>query len=371
MRSLVLVVEIAIFSLIAPQFFTVGNLFEVAAPERRTGAARRGADADPDHRRHRSLGRIDDGAVGGHLRRRASRLALPLPVAALVRCSPAAPAARSTRLLIARLRLPPLIVTLGSFSLFRGIAEGDHRRRGQLQRRFPHRFLVLGQGYIWRPHPGAAGDFRRRVRRLRGAAPSLGRRPRACTRSASARPARATPGFPSRGGSGSSTCCPGLIASVAAIVYVAHVGQAKSDAGTGYELDAITAVVLGGTSVFGGRGTLWGTALGLFSIAVLKNGLQLAALPAELTGVLTGVLLIATIAVDRLRRAPGRAAATDIRGGVHREEQPGRHSVRGDSCRRVDRRGDERLARATRCRRTPGRDGAAATPDRREGRSSR
>ena len=61
------------------------------------------------------------------------------------------------------------------------------------------------------------------------------------------------------------------MASLAAIIYVAHLGQAKSDAGTGYELDAITAVVLGGTSVFGGRGRLWGTVLGLFAIAVLEE----------------------------------------------------------------------------------------------------
>ena len=66
----------------------------------------------------------------------------------------------------------------------------------------------------------------------------------------------------------------GVVASLAAIVYVAHLGQARSDAGNGYELDAITAVVLGGTSVFGGRGTLWGTVLGLFAISVLQNGLQ-------------------------------------------------------------------------------------------------
>ena len=48
----------------------------------------------------------------------------------------------------------------------------------------------------------------------------------------------------------------GIVSSLAAVIYVAHLGQARSDAGNGYELDAITAVVLGGTSVFGGRGTL-------------------------------------------------------------------------------------------------------------------
>ena len=48
----------------------------------------------------------------------------------------------------------------------------------------------------------------------------------------------------------------GMAASLSAIVYVAHLGQAKSDAGTGFELMAITAVVLGGTSIFGGRGTV-------------------------------------------------------------------------------------------------------------------
>jgi rhamnose transport system permease protein len=92
----------------------------------------------------------------------------------------------------------------------------------------------------------------------------------------------------------------GLAASLSAIIYVAHLGQAKSDAGSGFELLAITAVVLGGTSIFGGRGTIAGTVLGLFALVVLQNGLRLSAQPAELTGILTGVLLLGTIILNRV-----------------------------------------------------------------------
>src|SRR5262249_61869915 len=102
----------------------------------------------------------------------------------------------------------------------------------------------------------------------------------------------------------------GLAAALAGVISVAPLGQAKADAGTGYELAAITAVVLGGTSIFGGRGSIAGTVLGLLVIAVLDNGLLLADLPRELAGVLTGVLLLATIALDRLRSRP--AAPTPL-----------------------------------------------------------
>jgi rhamnose transport system permease protein len=59
-------------------------------------------------------------------------------------------------------------------------------------------------------------------------------------------------------------------------------------------------VVLGGTSIFGGRGTIAGTLIGLFAIVVLQQGLLLSDGPAELAGILVGVLLITAIAANRL-----------------------------------------------------------------------
>jgi rhamnose transport system permease protein len=203
--------------------------------------------------------------------------------------------------LIARFNIPPLIVTLGTFSLFRGIAEG--LTRGAVNYTdFPARFLWFGQGYLWGVVPTQLPLF---VIVFAAYAVVLHRSVAGRAwyvigfTAAGARYA----GIPVERRVGSLYLLSGIIASLAAIVYVAHLGQAKSDAGTGYELDAITAVVLGGTSVFGGRGTIYGTVLGLFALAVLRNGLHLAALPSELAGVLTGTLLVTTIAIDRLRTA--------------------------------------------------------------------
>jgi rhamnose transport system permease protein len=90
----------------------------------------------------------------------------------------------------------------------------------------------------------------------------------------------------------------GVIAGLAAVIYTARLGQAKADAGTGYELFAITAVVLGGTSIFGGVGSVHGTMLGVGAIAVLSNGLVHARQPREVAGMLTGTLLLVALAAS-------------------------------------------------------------------------
>jgi len=201
-------------------------------------------------------------------------------------------------LMIARLKFPPLIVTLGTFSLFRGVAEGLTRGIENYSG-FPPRFLFLGQGYVGGVIPtqlfvlfAAVAGFAWWLHRT-----SYGRSLYAIGYSPEG---SRYAGIPVSRRLGFVYVLSGLAASVAAVIYVAHLGQAKSDAGTGYELMAITAVVLGGASIFGGRGTVLGTMLGLFGIVILQNGLRLSGQPAELAGILTGVLLVATILLDRL-----------------------------------------------------------------------
>jgi len=206
-------------------------------------------------------------------------------------------------LLIARLGLPPLIVTLGTFSLFRGVAEGLTRGIENYSG-FSPGFLFLGQGYLGNVIPAQL------IVLIIGAIvcwwclerTSFGRSLYAIGHSSEG--ARYA-GIPVGRNLLLVYLASGLAASVSAIVYVAHLGQAKSDAGTGFELMAITAVVLGGASIFGGRGTILGTLLGLFAIVVLQNGLRLSRQPAELTGILTGALLLITLVLNRLATFAG------------------------------------------------------------------
>ncbi|MET0596307.1 MAG: ABC transporter permease [Mesorhizobium sp.] len=95
----------------------------------------------------------------------------------------------------------------------------------------------------------------------------------------------------------------GLLAGIAAVLYVAQYRQGKPDAGAGLELDAIAAVVIGGTSLMGGRGSLAGTFCGVLIFGLLSNILQLHNINSNLQLVLKGLIIIGTVLVQERNAA--------------------------------------------------------------------
>ncbi|WP_222871357.1 ABC transporter permease [Nonomuraea sp. PA05] len=94
----------------------------------------------------------------------------------------------------------------------------------------------------------------------------------------------------------------GLVYGVAALLLVSRTGVGDPQAGQTDNLDSITAVVLGGTSLFGGRGLVLGTLVGALIVGVFRNGLQLMGVPSIYQTLITGVLVILAVAVDQLSR---------------------------------------------------------------------
>lgn len=90
----------------------------------------------------------------------------------------------------------------------------------------------------------------------------------------------------------------GLLAGIAAVLYVAQYRQGKPDAGAGLELDAIAAVVIGGTSLMGGRGSMAGTLCGVLIFGLLSNILQLHNINSNLQLVLKGLIIVGTVLVQ-------------------------------------------------------------------------
>lgn len=207
--------------------------------------------------------------------------------------------------LITRLNLPPLIVTLGTFSLFRGLAEAL-TKGAESYSGFSESFLALGNAdiaglpaQIWVFFAVAAGiwvlvhhtTFGRSFRAI-GFSPEGAR----------------YAGVPVARNTSLAYVIAGAVAGLAAVILVSRLGEARANAGIGYELLAITAVVLGGVSIFGGSGTVAGTLLGWVALAFLNNGLTrisdyrimdqpVASVARELSGLLTGLLLLAALAI--------------------------------------------------------------------------
>ena len=217
----------------------------------------------------------------------------PLPLAIMFSLGVGALAGFVNGLVITRLKVPPLIMTIATLALYRGLAEGisqAHSVRG-----YPDWFFFLGQGSVAGVPTqlwillvaivvcGVALDrttFGRTLYAI-GANETVAR--------FSALPVDRVKLV--------VYTLSGLTAGLSAFVLVSRVTTTRMDMGVGYELDVIAAVVLGGASIFGGSGTIWGTAIGLAMIQLLKNGLALTGVKGDATIVVIGVALIVSVLI--------------------------------------------------------------------------
>ena len=97
-------------------------------------------------------------------------------------------------------------------------------------------------------------------------------------------------------------CIMGALTGVASIIYTARVGSASPDAGQLLELDAIAACVIGGTSLMGGRGTVFGAILGALIMASLDNGMSLKNVEPYMQNIIKGAILVAAVGLDMAGR---------------------------------------------------------------------
>ncbi len=224
------------------------------------------------------------------------KLGLPLPLAILVALSIGTLAGLFNGIIITRFKVPPLIATLATLALYRGLAEGISQARSI--RGYPEWFFILGQGEFFSiPTQLWIVAF---FTLLTGFILTYTTWGRATYAIGANETAARFSGIAVDKTKLFIYAASGFAASLAAIIFVSRVSTTRSDMGMGLELDAITAVVLGGTSIFGGKGTIVGTFFGLILIQILKNGLSLAGVKSDGTYIAIGLVLILTLLISNL-----------------------------------------------------------------------
>ena len=230
-------------------------------------------------------------------------LGLPLPLAVVVALLAGAFAGFVNGWFITRVRVPPLIMTLATLALYRGLAEGISEARSV--RGYPQGFYLLGQGEVlgvptqlWILLVAAIVFWVVLARTTFGRALyAIGHNETAARFSGIAVDRIKLIIYTASG----------LMAGLSAVIFVSRVTTTRSDMGTGLELDVIAAVVLGGTSIFGGIGTITGTVIGFVLIQLLKNGLALTGVKGDATIiVIGGVLILSILITTLLERRKGR-----------------------------------------------------------------
>lgn len=221
-------------------------------------------------------------------------LGFPLELAIITGIASGTAAGLVNGLFIVRVGVPPLMMTLATLALYRGLAEGISQAKSA--RGYPEWFFQLGQGetlgiptQLWLLLI-AVIVFAAALARTR-----LGRALYAIGNNET--------GARFSGLRVNRTLLliyafSGLMSAIAGTIFVSRVSTTRSDMGMGIELDVIAAVVLGGTSIFGGSGSIAGTIIGVALIQLLKNGLALTGVTSDATIIVIGSVLIFAILVN-------------------------------------------------------------------------
>ena len=221
-------------------------------------------------------------------------LGFPLELAIIIGIASGTAAGLVNGLFIVRVGVPPLMMTLATLALYRGLAEGISQAKSA--RGYPEWFFQLGQGetlgiptQLWLLLI-AVIVFAVVLARTR-----LGRALYAIGNNET--------GARFSGLRVNRTLLliyafSGLMSAIAGTIFVSRVSTTRSDMGMGIELDVIAAVVLGGTSIFGGSGSIAGTIIGVALIQLLKNGLALTGVTSDATIIVIGSVLIFAILVN-------------------------------------------------------------------------
>ena len=225
---------------------------------------------------------------------------MPAPVALLTGLVVGLAAGALNGFLVTRFRLPPFIVTLGTLNIFIALTllySGGSTVRGSSMPKlltwmgstFPVGPVRISTGVVmmlllyvavafilsktaWGRHVYAVGDDKEAARLA---------------------------GIPVNRVLMSVYLAAGAVLAIGAWIQIGRTNAASPNAGVDLNLDSITAVVIGGTSLFGGRGSVWGSLLGALIVGVFRNGLSLAGLDVLFQTLAVGVLIIVAVSIDQ------------------------------------------------------------------------
>lgn len=199
--------------------------------------------------------------------------------------------------LISTWNIPPFIVTLGTMGIARGLALAISGGRSVYG--FSNKIVFLGQGDVFGvPMPVIIFLFTVIVAHFVLFHTRFGLYTKVVGDNEMA--ARTT-GINIRRQKLKVYALSGFLASVSGIIYMARINAAEPMAGNMYELDAIAAVIIGGTSLFGGAGTIIGTLIGTLIMGVLRNGLNLLAISPYYQRIAIGAVVIGAVLLEKIR----------------------------------------------------------------------